>query len=1051
MNNPRASKIICLLLAFSLTETAIFTVEKSESPIKVLANQNVVIPCMITGYTTPQLDLSNLVVKWTHKSSNGSTHDLYEFNNNIHNRIKKDLIILENKLLYGDAGLHIPRVWINDEGNYRCDVFSTPHHAEGLSTLQVSAVPTTTLMPSTLEIETGTEKSITCEVNRFYPEQLKIQWVQHLKNSTRCTLEKRICTGSPVINPDGTYNATSQLTIIPSMIDDGDVFSCNVQHRSMENGRVLNITLVVKVSPKLSEITGNENLNHMSRATLTCQISAFRPKPIGIMIKIKNQAGKNINRTYTWEEIQNQQNNISQKKNNDGDCRVDIPLTENEPMLNEDYNAELNMEMKPTMKSNKDGTFSCQCNIKLTPNIEECNDAELFVYVTHKSLREQSYISCRLKVIGVAPKLSDIVAPLRMIHGERLALTCPINGFKPRPLAITWLKKDSHGQENQLLKYENNKETFRDSHYSHILSENEHNDHSFSVLSIITVRAQIEDNGTTYICRTYHSATQETSEKSLEMNVLALPQMDNIQSSEDILYAGEKIHLSCKIHSFFPQPVTVCWYKDNTTLPCNNDDILSQANKLLHFTSRLLYVPDIKDLNKTFRCEVKHSSLEEPKSVTWKIKKLISKPRIPEIRCESGVPECNKLVKLSCSVRDYYPDECTIRWYSRKSEINGKDKTWEDKESGLFNSTTEMELIPTAKDHGTEVHLEVTHSKMMSTTKTFLITLEGFPIFESIYTDKTPKYGELLTICCKVKSGNLQDIKAEWLENRDPVKSSMVAETQKEKDVILYRLKFIPTAEDYAQVFTCLLQHRNIPEPLKKHLNLRLPEKSPSLSEITIFPSKPEINKETCFKVNISGFAPKGIQVKWYNEFIELSENISTSKPTIQKDGLYSCLSDLRYTPNKNDLGRSIRCEVTHTASRKTNEKRYVLQLENSSYINGNLQKRIPQIQNASGNRSSKPQIMWIKCMSENPKRGEDVTLTAFIKDLNVNNGTFCWQNGIYPIDDDQIQNSDQQDGSGCLSTVTFKTENSDSQCEITLEVTSNFESMEKSYSVKLS
>ncbi|KAM4617119.1 natural cytotoxicity triggering receptor 3 ligand 1 [Discoglossus pictus] len=1093
----------CLLLIISLEGSDALEVRKNLPPVEALLNHNVTIPCMILGYKDPELDVNNVAIHWTRKTRDGKVEDVYEYNNGVHKKIRLGSEILERELVKGNAGLFIPLIELSDQGEYTCNVFSTPHKAAGTSALEVLAPPIAEVLPSPLIIAIMTEKSVVCEARNFYPEPLRLKWVQYLKDNNSCiALEKKTCTGSPVKNPDGTYNVTSHLTLTPSKEDDGNKYACILEHKTIFNERVLDFYLTVKeqetntgqivgaiigtfvaaaiiifvlvfvynkylkkIPPKLSVITGNERMVHMSKATLSCQITGFKPRPIEVILEIK-KVGCAVERLYSWKPSDTQQAaEISTRPNNGGDFKIviepeqeqllkGIHTTADNPLLKE-----MQLEVRPVMKSNKDLTFTCHWSMDITPDIEQLNNAELFLKVKHPSLTGQSSMSCVLNVIGVSPKLSNIVTPLRIIHDEPLTLTCPINGFKPKPLTIIWIKMGLDKKETKLLTWDTNSDKTDDAKYSHNLVENEHEDSSFSFLSILMIKPKInEDNGAKYFCRTYHTATDTQAEKSLEMLIWALPELDTIQQSQEVLYVGEQIHLSCKIHSFFPKAIIVQWYKDNDPLECNNDNILAEADGRFHFTSSLSYIVNVKDINKIFKCEVVHQSLEKPKSVTWKMENLVSIPKITNIKCEPEVPECNKPVRLLCTVADYYPEECTIHWYQGTQSImtdSQSENTKQDEASGLFSRTTSLQFIPTAKDHGKEYCVEVSHSHKVPVTQKMFLALRGFPVIKDIYSETVPKYGEPVTICCNVKACNPQDIKTEWLQNHLPVKKGMTTETRVNKDkeelILSYLLKLIPTAENHGQVFSCLVKHRDMPQPINKVMYLRLPEKPPVLSELTLSPGKPEINRETTFRINISGFAPEGVQVKWYRAFTEFTENIVTSKPKIQKDYLYSCTSELKYVPRGNDDNVSIRCEVIHTFNRKIQERQYVLKLKGStSNFSAETANQGLKTQPHMGNEGRKSQISGIQCLTKYPKIGQDVSLACFIEGLNVEHGSFCWYNGMYPIDEEQIQNTNKQDGSGCISTFTFKPEESDRECKIKCEVTFNFETMEKTYVLNL-
>lgn len=121
----------------------------------------------------------------------------------------------------------------------------------------------------------------------------------------------------------------------------------------------------------------------------------------------------------------------------------------------------------------------------------------------------------------VPPKLLSIMSPERVIHEEQLTLTCPINGFKPRTLSITWLRRERNLQETELVTWNSGSNTIHSEKYSHSVQENEHEDKSYSYISALIMKPTIrEDDGVTYICRTFHTATDHREDKEKILNVI---------------------------------------------------------------------------------------------------------------------------------------------------------------------------------------------------------------------------------------------------------------------------------------------------------------------------------------------------------------------------------------------------------------------------------------------------------------------------------------------------------------------------------------------------
>uniref|UniRef100_A0A8C6Y550 Ig-like domain-containing protein n=1 Tax=Naja naja TaxID=35670 RepID=A0A8C6Y550_NAJNA len=89
-------------------------------------------------------------------------------------------------------------------------------------------------------------KTLTCTVNKFYPDSIVILWQKHSKHtSDKSVLAEDICMGTSVRNGDGTYNTTSKLRLQPSSQDQGNVYNCIVKHKSFASYPVYTVTLTV--------------------------------------------------------------------------------------------------------------------------------------------------------------------------------------------------------------------------------------------------------------------------------------------------------------------------------------------------------------------------------------------------------------------------------------------------------------------------------------------------------------------------------------------------------------------------------------------------------------------------------------------------------------------------------------------------------------------------------------------------------------------------------------------------------------------------------------
>ncbi|XP_073460036.1 hemicentin-1-like [Aquarana catesbeiana] len=1071
----RPPNILYILLPL-FTVTGAVKVTTRTSLLSVLRGEDVTIPCDISDLNIGK----PISIIWKMISENGTEYDVYENIDGKERSYRPGSSMKPMEIRNGNAELHLSRVQFSDEGEYTCRVFNTPDLAEGRVTLQVSAPPLADVTPANPTIELGTEKTVMCEVQHFYPKDISIRWGQYRKGSSDCkTLDIWTCVKNVLMNSDGTYNVTSLLTLSPKLEDNGNSYSCIINHRSLQTDLSRNLTLTVteredtsgavitavvltllivlflgllgflyfrflkKDPPILSEITGNDELIDMNRTTLTCQIMDFRPNNIEISVCMRRSGEEEMVTIYTWRSGGHLTLVRISRDDGGGDDDV-VGMEEGIQLMNGSAGHEdipLQLEVTPVISRKNLGTFTCQCSLQITPSYDLDNGAELSVHVNHPALTSPVSVQRILNVTGVPPKLLSIMSPERVIHEDQLTLTCPINGLKPRALSITWLRRERNHRETELVTWKSGSQSIHREKYSHRVQENEHEDNSYSYISALIMKPTIrEDDGVTYICRTFHPATDHREEREQILNVTAVPVLDPILKTQEVVCVGEKLDLFCRIHSFYPSDIQVTWYmEDDIIISSQTTSPLPDYEGLYHVTSTSSYTPTMKDLGKKFRCQVQHVSLLKAKYITWTLEELLSPPTLGEIQCDPTQPQPGQPVTFSCTIGDMCPGGPGIQWAWSAKELSDKDwkvNIQQDPESRMFSGTTELTITPHTKDHSSEIFLEVNHCGKRF-TKSTLINFKGLYKVSEISSDPyIPVYGSHVTLRCDVIGCDPGDTpEVTWSENGRDLEKGEQRVTRGGGDVLSCFLTITPTARDYGKIYTCRVTQRGM-QPITKESCLRLPERPPTLSDIVVHPTRVTANQEASFQVIISGYSPRDLQIKWYKEFSTFPQSeVTISDPEIGLDGLYKSSSTLTFTPKMSDHNTTLRCEVTHSQSKTIREKRYPLHLTGDSR----------KAEETKTGPEKKFQIREIKCVTERPRVGEEVTLVAHIEECQADNAEFTWSTGMFPIDG-EIENS--QDGTNCTSTVTFTPEDSD--CTIKLEVFYNYQTAEESFTLPL-
>uniref|UniRef100_A0A4W3INN5 Ig-like domain-containing protein n=1 Tax=Callorhinchus milii TaxID=7868 RepID=A0A4W3INN5_CALMI len=102
--------------------------------LEVFQGQDVVLDCKVTGYTPAVLNLSFVAVEWRFVSTQQL---VYSFNGGFIDALRPGATVTLENLKRGDASLHLPKVQIEEEGEYKCIVYVTPSKAEKSSSVRV--------------------------------------------------------------------------------------------------------------------------------------------------------------------------------------------------------------------------------------------------------------------------------------------------------------------------------------------------------------------------------------------------------------------------------------------------------------------------------------------------------------------------------------------------------------------------------------------------------------------------------------------------------------------------------------------------------------------------------------------------------------------------------------------------------------------------------------------------------------------------------------------------------------------------------------------------
>ncbi|XP_043938641.1 uncharacterized protein LOC122811112 [Protopterus annectens] len=1017
------------------------TIKIKTSNADVLVNEDALLQCYVSDVIN-ELSLEMLGVEWSFRNETNK-YKVYTFDGveAQYHIFGPRVYVSQEQLKKGNASLLLSKVHFSHEGIYECVIFVTPNKDEGTLQLTVSAMPNVTLSDEEILANPDTEKSVGCEIKNFYPENIAVKWLE-IKESSEVEVseeETDICIGSPVQNKDGTFNVKSRLTLHPKLQDSGKRFRCQVSHRTYPDrygvdavlsvrepessplGLILGflfglagivITIVVywlrfkPVPPKDVTVEFPEHLKHEEECTFKCEIRNFRPMLKTVIFFIKKK-GMDRKLCYQWP--------ISTAINTQTKDECRITLCGHEYIQPDS----LFKNVKEEKEMYGDGTQRLSFHITTFPNIYLDHEAEFTVSAEHKSLAEPIKAVRQFKVVGAPPRLSNIVVPPRIVHGELLALTCMFMGHKPRKLSVTWKKNGNKiAERDSEYKYE---KVSTSEKYSHNFSDSQYtDDYTFSATSVLMFIPTVkDDDAKEFSCDVYHESSGHREEKSHKLNVIALPKLEIIKSSPDVPKSNESLTLSCRIHSFYPNNIKITWYKGEEVMKeaPENSDATVEENGLFYCTSRLTFKPVKEDVGKTFFCRAGYQNIEQIRETEWKMKELVSVPKLTNIQSSDTAPEIGKEITLSCSVDKYFPPDCTVIWvrgFERTVDGVTVQEPQEIANTGLYRRETCRIFKPKADDHGIEFSMEVVHYGITyRPEKPFCLHFKGIPVVGEITVEpKNPSYGKFVQLTCDVRGFYPKNISTHWLQNNKQLDKGITIEGPFEDSSGVFNLKsslkIKLTAEDFnREIFFCV-QHQTLNEPVKKRAEVYRPSSQPVLSDINVTPSYPEAGAPVHLKLDITSFAPKDITVRWFKGSDIISASyIKTNSPRIADNGLYFTESEFTFSPEKHDQNVFIRCEVHHLTTEEIKEKGCYLKLKGVPSLSEiTCSPKMPSPGNkvilcckATGFTSDKLIVRWYKdktpiphgCSLIGPARGTDgyyftaeLKLTAALSDRST-------------------------------------------------------------------
>ncbi|XP_077177729.1 natural cytotoxicity triggering receptor 3 ligand 1 [Paroedura picta] len=949
------SLLQCLITTLQLAGT--LEVQMGSRMI-VFLNQDVWLPCNISGYNNRELDIQKMAVTWSLRIPGGSTENtLYSVVSGKHTSYRHGLQMDESKLKRGNAELILPQIQINEEGTYVCSVIVTPDKAEGTKMIEIVAQPAVILSPKEITIERDREKTLSCAVRNFYPDLIDIRWQKDSKQTPNKSVSaEEICTGSSVENGDGTFSVTSKLRLLPSLQDNGNIYSCIVDHKSFSTKQVFSAILTVtdlpqnlgwlagvvagliamcgfaaflyywlfmKIQPTLLAFIGNTELKHMEDSELQCLISGFRPKPLDVaffIMKSNNEKQK----IFSWSS-----------KTSDAESR-----DEDHPLLTK---CEA-IKVYATLKEEKRQIFQVSCKIHIVPDVNQLDKFELSLEVRHGALPHGLLVKTASFKVTAPPSLDPIWCSTDMpISEEIMTLHCKIHSYFPQTIDVHWSIDDEQLPEEPFLS-EPKKGT----------------NGLFFCTSSIKYLPKAADSGKRLICKTNLRGSHHCKESVWTMKtVVCRPKISQIDCEPSVPECAKAITLSCSVKDFSPSKCDICWrrgFEKLTHAQINTEEpYLDTTSNLYCMKSQASFTPKSEDHGEEFVVEINHCN-----KITRYMHRLMLKgfPNISDIIVDPSDAEYGIPLSFTCRVLDFYPQNINIQWFCG-DDLVSKDVltewlTMDQKDS--FSLLSRLQMKPTALDYDKKICCKVTHKTLTKPiTKSLYLNLPAKPPIVSEIKEISEQSGKF---CYEISITDFAPCHIQVVWFKDWKKLSEVNDPS---DILIEenklcsftsKIKINRKESDLGKTIRCDVYHRQTNSFQEKSFVLKNKDFCTTLEQIPILPpvhmgtsisdrvisekvltplkiecitSSPKSGENVRLRCLVHGIKADDAYVSWYKGLFPVDQRIDN----INCNDGSSFISYVTFKTEEEEQKCEIRCEVTMDVEHW--EEIYILELRKSN------------------------------------------------------------------------------------------------------------------------
>ncbi|XP_056390108.1 uncharacterized protein LOC130284114 isoform X2 [Hyla sarda] len=744
-----------------------------------------------------------------------------------------------------------------------------------------------------------TEDVLQCKISHYFPNDLTVSWFMKKKRNLTMMANTKFRAER---QGDNTYSCTATLIVTPSVQEyDGAEIICRVQHPSLERYIEKSTGPIQVYAPPRFQDPIQWSLSQNEDVLCILRLQRFYPKPIEITWSSSDGSVKS---REIYEDHPDSTCNVTsqctvtQKNINDPNFRITVTWKHNsmvEPEKKKMYIRNAGIPWHPTVSELftpilSQNEVQVHCNItryfphKLTVTWlvkERGSDAYIPVdpqryqyqiqpmkdqdagtgYHSTAALQFRPVLThhhgiwfmCKVEHPSLELPIERTTGPVYIpltpeLREEKIITTCDksevlcsmnLRRFFPKKINITWVNGKSDVMASKT-----------------ILQVNDEEEEAFDAIS----ECRIPWEKLIFPVQVTWKHESMAANQCLHLQrteVLRTPILQDIEQS--VLVEMIEAELHCRISRYFPDDVTVSWYKkkgvlgsaplhDNDKYKISVTESQKQPDSTFSCTASLRFTPTLEHQESEIICLVEHPSLETPlerSSGPLRVRNFSSCPILQDIE-QSVLVEMIE-AELKCRISGYFPDDVTVSWYKKEKGVlgsaplhdNDKYKTSvtesQKQPDSTFSCTASLRFTPTLEHQESEIICLVEHPSLetpleRSSGPLRVRNIPSRPFIEEIDASDLTANSPESELHCRISGYFPDDVTVSWykkekgvlgsapLHDNDKYKTS-VTESQKQPDSTFSctaSLRFTPTLEHQESEIICLVEHPSLETPLER-------------------------------------------------------------------------------------------------------------------------------------------------------------------------------------------------------------------------------------------